>query len=225
MSRSILVIGDSGQGKSTSITSLNPDTTFIINVIGKDLPFKGWKSKYTMLSKDNPHGHMIVTQNADDIIRGLKAISEKHPEIKTIVIDDFQYIMSFEFMARAKEKGFDKFVEIGQKGFEVLRTTQALRDDLIVVVLAHSEDVTANGYTKTKIKTIGRMLDEKITVEGLFTIVLQAVAMKENKKMAYYFVTQSDGTTTAKSPMGMFDDVYIPNNLQLVLDKVKEYET
>lgn len=224
MSKSLLIIGDSGQGKSTSIDGLDPKTTFLINVIGKDLPFKGWKSKYTPYDKATNKGNMVITQDAEAITKIMAIISEKHPHVKTIVVDDFQYIMSFEFMARAKERGFDKFVEIGQKAFDVLRSTQTLRDDLVVIVLAHSEDVTANGYTKTKIKTIGRMLDEKITVEGLFTIVLQAVAIRENKEMKYFFVTQSDGTTTAKSPRGMFKDIYIPNDLAYVLESIKKYE-
>jgi len=224
MSKSILVIGDSGRGKSTGIESLDAESTFLINVIGKDLPFKGSKKKYQLFDKTTKKGNMVVTQDADKVVGIMESISTNYPQFKTIVIDDWQYIMSFEFMARAREKGFDKFTEIGQKGFNTLRITFGLRDDLVVFVLAHSEDLSANGFMKTKVKTIGKMLDEKITVEGLFTTVLLADAHKENKKMEYVFVTQSDGTTSAKSPRGMFKDLYIPNDLQAVRDAVIAYE-
>ena len=218
MGNKILVLGDSGSGKSTSTRNLDSKTTFYINVIGKALPFKGWKSKY--VEGEN----LISTHNAEEVLRAIKGVSEKMPKIKTIIIDDAQYIMSYEFMARAKERGFDKFTEIAQNMFNVLKAPDATRDDLTTIFLSHSEDVSANGYTKTKMKTIGKMLDDKITIEGLFTIVLLAYPVKEEKKMRYLFVTQSNGTTTAKSPMGMFNDIVIDNDLDMVLNKIKEYE-
>ena len=218
MGNKVLVLGDSGSGKSTATRNLDPKTTFFINVIGKPLPFKGWKAKY--VEGDN----MVSTHNADDIVKCIKGVSAKRPEIKTIVVDDAQYIMSYEFMARARERGFDKFTEIAQHMFEVLRAPDATRQDLTTIFLSHSEDVSANGYTRTKMKTIGKMLDDKITIEGLFTVVLLAYPIKEEKKMRYAFVTQSNGTTTAKSPMDMFEEIVIENDLAMVLDKIKQYE-
>ena len=216
MGSKVLVIGESGSGKSTATRTLDAATTFYINVIGKPLPFKGWKAKYK--NKEN----YISCNNHDDIIKTMKYVSEKLPKIKTIVVDDAQYIMSYEFMNRATERGFDKFTEIAQHMFNVVKAPDTLREDLTTIFLSHSEDISGNGVTKTKIKTIGKMLDDKICLEGLFTIVLLAYPHKENKEMKYVFVTQSNGTTTAKSPMGMFD-ITIDNDLQFVLDNIKKY--
>jgi len=218
MGNKILVLGESGSGKSTSTQHLDHKSTFYINAIGKSLPFKGWKAKYV------EGKNMVSTYNADEIVKCVKGVSEKMPEIKTIIVDDAQYIMSYEFMARAKERGFDKFTEIAQNMFNVLKSPDKTRADLTTIFLCHSEDVSANGYTKTKMKTIGKMLDDKITIEGLFTIVLIAYPIMENKIPKYKFVTQSNGTTTAKTPMGMFKDVVIENDLGMVLNTIKEYE-
>ena len=219
MANKILVLGETGSGKTTSMRNLNPKTTYCVNVIGKPLPFKSWKTNY----KTGKGGNLFSSVNHKDICDVLHAVSKDRPEIKTIVIDDTQYVMSYEFMARASEVGFKKFTEIGQHMFEVFITPERLREDLTVIYLSHSEDVDINGKTKTKIKTIGKLLDDKITLEGLFTVVLLAGACKGDKGMKYVFLTNTDGTTPAKSPLGMFDKMAIDNDLQLVLDTIEEY--
>lgn len=220
MGQKLLVLGDSGSGKSTSTRNLDSKTTFYINVIGKALPFKGWKNKYV------DGKNLVATHTAEEIVQVIKGISQsdKMKHIKTIVIDDAQYIMSYEYMKRASEKGYDKFTEIARHMFDVLTAPDNVREDLTTIFLAHSEDVSANGFSKTKMKTVGKMLDSAITIEGLFTIVLLAYPIKEEKSMKYVFVTQSNGTTTAKSPMDMFEGITIENDLAIVLDKIKEYE-
>lgn len=223
MGHKILVLGDSGSGKSTSTMNLDSNSTFYVNCIGKALPFKGWKSKYVDISNET-NGNMLVSDKWDKVKNAILYVSEKRPEIKTIVVDDAQYIMGYEFMERAKEKGFDKFVEMGKHMFEVLTAPDKTREDLITIFLSHSEDVSGNGYTKTKMKTIGKMLDDKITIEGLFTVVLLASSYRDtDKSMKYIFTTQSDGTTTAKSPMGMFSEVRIPNDLNEVVKQFNAY--
>lgn len=225
MANKILILGESGQGKSTSVESLNPEETFLINVIGKRLPFKGWKSKYQNYDTKTQKGNVLSTYNHDHITKCIEAIGKTMPHIKNIVVDDSQYIMSYEYMDRATETGFTKFTEIAKHMLDVFKAPDSLRDDLTVFYLAHTEDVSANGFTKTKIKTIGKLLDEKITVEGLFTVVLLAVSFKEQDGvMAYRFVTKNNGTTTVKSPAGMFKEAMIPNDLQYVLDKINEYD-
>ena len=203
MASKILVIGESGSGKSTSTRNLDPATTFYVNCIGKPLPIRGWEKKYQIYDAQSKKGNLLESHDANQVANALKHISANLPHVKTIIVDDAQYIMSYEFMERAKEKGFDKFTEIAQNMFNVLVAPDKLRKDLMVIYLMHSEDVSANGYIRTKVKTIGKMLDDKITVEGLFSIVLIAYPVKQgDKTMEYVFVTQSNGATTAKSPLG-----------------------
>ena len=217
MSNLILVIGESGTGKSTAIETLDPTETFIIQVINKPLPFKGYKSKYP-LQTQGKKGSRFVTDNSISIQQILKSISNKddYKHIKTVVIDDFQYILSNEFMARAMERGFDKFTEMAQHYYSIIETAQGLREDLNIIFLSHSE---RKDDGTVKVKTIGKLLDEKITIEGLFTIVLNTVIDNGN----YYFETQNNGMSTSKSPKGMFKEDKIPNDLKLVVDKVEEY--
>ena len=223
MSTLVGIVGQSGTGKSTSIETLNPKETVIINVSNKPLPFKGWKSNYTQ-GKLSEGANYISTDVAATIVQALKYISDNRPEIKYVIIDDLQYLMSFEFMAKAKEKGFEKFTDIGKNTFDVLNVSRQLRDDLIIFAIYHEESISENFNPKRKIKTIGKLLDDKITLEGLFTIVFfTEVKIEEDQKPHYYFVTQTDGVTTAKSPRGMFDELLIPNDLSFVSTKINEY--
>lgn len=223
MSEKILILGETGCGKSSSMRNLDPASTFLINTIGKPLPFKGWKVKYKEVTKDNPSGNMIMTHDSEQVVKAIKYISEKRPEVKVAVVDDAQYIMSYEFMERAKERGFDKFTEIGKHMFDVLVCPDTLRNDLTVVFLAHCEDISSTNGSKTKMKTIGKMLDEKITIEGMFTVVLLCAVYKHENSLKYCFVTKNDGTTTVKTPEGMFDKPIIENDLNMVLQKINQY--
>lgn len=127
-------------------------------------------------------------------------------------------------MDRALEKGFDKFSEIGQKFYSVLKAGMLMRDNLNIIMTCHSENIGKN-EPMYKIKTIGRMLDEKITIEGLFTYVLfTSIQRDADDKPVYMFQTHSDGTNTCKTPMGCFEEDYIPNDLQFVIDKIAEYD-
>ena len=225
MAQSVLVIADSGTGKSTSIRNLNPKETFIINIANKPLPFKGWKSKYKQISKDNPSGNLTAASTAAGIVKALKHVNDKMPDIKTIVVDDWQYMSSFEYFDRAQEKGYDKFTQIASNLAMVAKLPKDLRDDLTVFFLTHSEDSTdINGNRKVKAKTIGKMIDNALTLEGLFSIVLFGKVVKDDKGVYHYgFDTQNNGENTCKSPMGMFDDSFIPNDLAYVNKCIDEY--
>ena len=226
MSNLISIVGNSGSGKSTSLRTLNPKETFIINVASKPLPFKGWRSNYITWNKENPAGNFVNTSDIDMIGRILQYINTKREDVKNVVIEDAQYLMAFEAMDRAKEKGFEKFTEIGQKFYSILKAGIGMRDDLNVIVSCHAENIGDALNPVYKIKTIGKMIDNMITVEGLFTYVLFTdVQVGENGEPAYYFVTKSDGTTTAKTPMGCFDSRLIPNDMQYVIDKINEFNS
>lgn len=217
MSNTSLIIGESGTGKSTSLRHLNPKETFIINVLDKPLPFKGYRKNYTRVNTDASEGNYYATDDYHRIIKLIKIINEKRPDIKNIIIDDWQYTMGNEFMRRATETGFTKFTEIGQHAWSIIRELINCRDDLYCFVLSHS-DTDANG--KVKCKSIGKMLEEKITIEGMFTVVLHTMVMDGN----YFFLTQNDGTHIAKSPKDMFEDKFIPNDLAYVRQLMVKYD-
>lgn len=211
MSNATLIIGQSGTGKSTSLRNLDYKCTFILNVLDKPLPFRGYKAHYNSENKN-----YYATDDWAKLCEYIRAIDERRPEIKTLVIDDFQYLLANEFMRRALEKGFDKFSDIAQHAWMVIKTLTSTRSDLYCFVLSHSD---SDGLGKVKCKTIGKMLDDKITLEGMFTIVLHSLLVDDK----YMFLTQNDGTHLAKSPLDMFDDKYIDNDLQIVMDKMKLY--
>lgn len=224
MANLIAIVGASGSGKSSSIRTLDPKETFIINVASKPLPFKGWRSKYAIWSKDNPNGNYINSSDVSTISKVLNYINTKRLEIKNVIIEDSQYLMAFEAMDRAQEKGFQKFTDIAQKFYIVLKNGMAMRDDLNVIVTCHSENIGTPDEPHFKIKTLGKMIDNTITVEGLFTYVLFTdIKEGEDGQSEYIFKTHSDGTNTAKTPMDCFDSDSIPNDLQYVIDKIKEY--
>jgi hypothetical protein len=226
MGQGILIIAESGAGKSTSIEALDPKETFIINVANKPLPFKGWRKKYTLWSKETPNGNLYDKATPESIEACLRYINDKRPEIKNVVIDDFQYMSSFEFFDKVDEKGYEKFTKIGAHLARVARLPKDLRDDLMIFILTHAEESTdIEGKRRFKAKTIGRMVDEKLTLEGLFSIVLFG-KVKKNKEglIRYVFETQTNGENTCKSPRGMFDTLEIENNLQIVRDAIINYE-
>jgi len=226
MAQSVLIIADSGSGKSTSIRTLRPEETFIINIANKPLPFKGWKKNYTAISKENQKGNMTPVSSSAGIIKAMMHVNDKMPHIKNLVIDDWQYMSSFEYFDRANEKGYDKFTQIAANLAQVAKLPKDMRDDLYIFFLTHSEESTdVNGHRKVKAKTIGKMIDNTLTLEGLFSIVLFGKVVKdENDKLSYVFETVNNGENTCKSPAGMFDDARIENSLQRVKNAIIEYE-
>ena len=204
MAEKILIMGESGTGKSTSLRNCNPETTAIVNPVGKPLPFKGSK-KFTTLNGET---------SSVRICEFMKAQAKTGKKI--IVVDDFQYILSVPYMDRIKENGWDKWNDFGSNYYEIINVCKELPDDVIVYYLTHCETLE-NGITTVKL--IGKMLREKITIEGLFTIVLKT-GVSEGK---YYFFTQNNGKDTVKSPMGMFDAFSIDNDLAYVDAKIRNY--
>lgn len=206
----ILVIGKSGRGKSTAIRNLPPESTYIINTIGKPLPFPSGVN-YTK------EKNMTNERDAVKITQYMKRISDA--KFEHLVMDDVQYIMASEFMLKALEKGYDKFSLMARNMWNILIMATCLRPGLKVYILAHEDDTGQ----ERKMKTLGRLLDEKITPEGLSAIVLfSETEANEKNQRRYYFSTQTDGTTNAKSPMDMFP-AQIPNDLKLVSDRIDEY--
>lgn len=226
MAQSILIIAESGCGKSTAIENLKPEETFIINVANKPLPFKGWKKKYAPFDIATKKGNIASVSKPTDIEAVLKIINNERKDIKNIVIDDFQYMSAFEYFGRATEKGYEKFTQMGAALAHISKLPILMRDDLMVFYLTHSEEATdIEGKRRVKAKTIGKMVDEKLTLEGLFSIVLFGKVKKNDKgEMRYIFETQNNGENTCKSPKGMFPGFEIPNDLQYVREAIIAYE-
>jgi len=205
-----MILGQSGTGKSTSIRNLNPDETLLINVQSKALPFKGGKVKFSKEAKN-----LLQSDNPQTII-GLLAKVKDNPQIKIVVIDDSQYIMANQFMRASEEKGFDKFNKIGRYYWDILNACNQLPDDVIVFVMSH---IDHDDSGREKAKTIGKMLDDKICLEGMFTMVLKTKV----KDGQYLFCTQNNGNDTVKSPMEMFEQTEIENDLSIVVDAIRNY--
>ena len=193
-----MVCGQSGTGKSTSLRNFKPEDVCIVNVSGKPMPFR------------NKH----KTFNTDDY-SAIDAAIRKAPA-KSIVIDDATYLMTGEYMRTANVTGYQKFVTLALNFYSLVKMAASMPDDKIIYFLGHV-DTDVNG--NEKFKTIGKMLDEKITLEGMFTIVLKTV-VQDGK---YFFSTQNSGQDTVKSPMGMFDAPLIENDLAAVDAVIREY--
>ena len=211
MSIATLILGKSGTGKSTSLRNLDPAETLLIQIIRKPLPFRS--KCWTYWDKDNnPSGNVFVSESWDKIIRLMRGTKRK-----MIVIDDLQYLLANEFMRRTEEKGFDKFTDIAKHAWEVMSVASDLAPDVRVYLLSHIEENESTGAMK--MKTIGKLLDEKITPEGLVTIVLRTVV----DGGSYQFATRNNGLDTTKSPMGLFDSDRIENDLALVDAAIRDY--
>lgn len=227
MAHGVLIIGESGSGKSTSGRNLDPKETFWINVANKPLPFKGWKAHYSLISKDNTNGNMSTASTPAGIIKAMKHVSDNMPHIKVMIVDDWQYASAFEFFDKAGEKGYDKFNIIGQNIAKMARIPMTLREDLIVFFLTHAEDtIDSSGQKTVKAKTVGKMVDNALTLEGLFSIVLYGKIKRDEKKdkLNYVFETVNNGKNTCKAPMDMFPSADIDNDLQLVKEAIIKYE-
>lgn len=223
----VLILAESGGGKSTSIETLDPKETFIINVAGKGLPFSGWKSKYKEWSKDTPSGNLYQNSNPTSIIACMEYVNTKRPEIKNLIIDDLFYMSAFELFDKANETGYAKFTSIAVSLKKVATLPQGYRSDLTVFYLTHPEESTdLEGRRIIKTKLTGKMVEQQLNFEGLFETVLYARPRKnkDTKQMDYGFETKTDGTTPTKTPKGMFKDEFIPNDLLLVKSAIQIYE-
>lgn len=194
----VLILGESGSGKSCSLRNFNKEDLVVYNVAGKPLPFR---------KQLNVADNVSYTQIRSNMAKG---------NFKTYVIDDSQYLMAFEMFDRAKELGYNKFTDVALNfrnlvDFVIKNTPK----DTIVHFLHHTE---TSDTGKIKAKTSGKMLDNQLTLEGLFSIVL----LCKTDGQEHYFETQSDGYTTCKSPMEMFP-LKIENDLKLVDTTIREY--
>ncbi len=215
MAKVIGIMGESGSGKTTAMRNLDPATTYYIDCDKKGLSWKGWRDQFNGKNKN-----YLVTDFTQIVQRVIQGISDNEDSkyIKTIVIDTLNGLMVSDEVRRMKEKGYDKWQDLAQCVWELLDSLYALRDDLTVIVLCHSQTQKEDdGYTFTRIKTSGKKLD-KLNVESKLTTVLYAVC-KDGK---YVFKTHSDNST-AKTPLGAFEADEIDNDIVKVLNALEGY--
>ena len=215
MSKMICVMGESGSGKTTSMRTLDPETTYYIDCDRKGLAWKGWREQYNREKKNFTSTRDLVKVN-NLIIN----VSDKAPHVKTIVIDTLNTCMvDKEIKEMDNKDGYSKWIDLAQYVWTICETGATLRPDLTVVIVMHSETVRDDfGYTFTRIKTNGRKL-EKVVLESLFGTVLLAKCKEDG---SYVFETHAKNST-AKTPFGAFDADEIPNDMQAVLDALAEY--
>lgn len=203
MATAVLIMGESGSGKSASLRNFSPNEISVFNVTNKPLPFKQGKTKIPKI--DNA--------TYTDIANALA-----NPNKRAYVIDDAGYLLSFEMFKRANETGYSKFTDMAKNFFDMLDFINTkLPNDIIVYITMHTEDDSE--MHRVKVKTIGKMLDQNLKIEGLFSIVLRAVQTEDG----YKFVTRDDMVSTAKSPIGMWEEDMIDNDLKAVDATIREY--
>lgn len=210
MALSALVIGRSGSGKTYSLKNFNPEEVGVISVEKGRLPFKS-KIKVVKIKKFNNADASPAQINLARYSWIMEVI--KMSKSKSIVIDDSQYLLANELFDRANEKGYDKFTNMAANFRNLIHYVNELEDDDKIVYFLHHSELDADG--REKVKTIGKMLDEKLCIEGCFDIVLYCQDQK--------FFTQANGQSVAKTPEGMFDSIEIPNDLKAVDTAIRDY--
>ena len=216
-SKSVYIIAPSGSGKTSSIRTLNPETTFIINVLNKDLPWKGSGKQYKLWDKETKTGNMIVTTDTQAVIMWLDYISKTMPHIKNICIDDDTYLTIMELQRRANES-WSKYEVIVQNFLDLAAKTKSLRDDIVVFILHHTEELV-DDITQEKTyraMSFGKLLNEKMGgQECQFTQVLRAAKETNGNEIDYVFYT-TDSKSTVKTPFELYNSNKIPNDLAYV---------
>lgn len=227
MSKAILYIGPSGAGKTASIRTLNPASTFIVNSLKKDLPWRGSSKQYTYWNKEtNPMGNMISTTQSKIVFQWLDYINNNFLHIKDVVIDDNTFLTAMELQRRSGETDWKKFNDIAQNFLDLAEKAKSLRDDLVVHILHHTMQDGGDGILEEKTfraMSYGKLIDEKLgSQEAQFTVVLRAAKEADGDDINYVFYTR-DARSSVKTPFGMFEDAKIPNDMLLVRKAVDCY--
>lgn len=238
MAKIVVIAGMSASGKSTSycqidipevkIKGLDPKKTFLFNTVSKEIPMKGGNKLYAIPSKGGNDNMFIGNDYAKmfDVLAKINAGSK----FENIIMEDAQYLLSMDFFNRRNEMGYEKYAKMGFAFIEMINYFKGMRDDLTVFILMHTDEYKSEEDMFYKLKTIGKMLDEKFTIEGLFSIVLRAKKFMKQRKLQYEFLVKpASENDITKTPLGMFVDEdgksvsSIPNDLGLVKEALNSY--
>lgn len=224
MANNVILLGKTGTGKSTSIKGLDPKKTIIINVLGKKLPFKGSNNMY---NKENKNFFQV--EEYTSLITLLNNIDKNAPHILNIVIDDFAYIMRKEYFKRSKEQGYNKYTDLATHTQQIINTCENMRDNINVFFVYHSEDVISDGsIVEFKVATIGKLLDTQYNpLEVVPMVLFSSVNFDDNGNATYGFYThrciENGVIIPSKTPDGMFEEDFIPNDLGIIVEAMNEY--
>lgn len=229
MSNLICLAGQSNTGKSTSLRTLDPKSTFIISCTNKQLQIPGFRKKYTKVEiKDKKLvGNWYVSNNYAQIDKVLSAISSTRPEIKVVVLDDINYLLSNETFENALDKGYTKFSVMAKNYYDLLANCQLLRDDLTVVVITHTENYGTDMDPQYRMWTTGKMLTQQINLDGMFSYIIYSDRYIDDTddEVHYRFKTRTDGNDTCRSVAGCFTEKYIEPDMKAVIDRINEFES
>lgn len=228
MSSIICLAGLSNSGKSTSIKYLDPESTFIVSCTNKQLQIPGFRKKYPKITIDDGKlkGNWYVNNNYAQIEKILSAVSKSRPEIKTIILDDANYLLSNETFQNALNKGYEKFSVMAKNYYDLIQYCQSLRDDITVVFITHVENYGTEIDPLYRMWTTGKMLTTQVNLDGLFSYIIYSERYidEATDDVSYRFKTRTDGNDTCRSVQGCFEDKYIEPNLKLVVDTINKFE-
>lgn len=228
MSALVGLCGLSNSGKSTSLRYLDPAETFIISCTNKQLQIPGFRKKYPKASVEDKKlvGNWLVSNNYATITKVLNALSKTRPEIKVVVIDDTNYLLSNETFQNALVKGYEKFSVLAKNYYDLIQTCQELRDDITVVFISHIENIGTEIDPEYRMWTTGKMLTQAINLDGLFsyTIYAERYIDEQDDEVKYRFRTRTNGNDTCRSVEGCFAEKYIEPNMKLVIDTINAFE-
>lgn len=228
MSNLITLAGFSNSGKSTSLKYLNPTETFIISCTNKQLQIPGFRKKYPKAEVRDKKlvGNWYINNNYTSIEKMLDIISNTRPDVKTIVIDDANYLLSNETFVNALTKGYEKFSVMAKNYYDLIQHCQCLRDDLTVIFITHIDNFGTDVDPDYRLWTTGKMLTQQINLDGLFSYIIYSERYIDevSGEVNYRFKTKTDGNDTCRSVAGCFADKYIEPNMQLVLDTIRKFE-
>ena len=228
MSNIICLAGLSNSGKSTSLKYLEPESTFIVSCTNKQLQIPGFRKKYKKVTTNEGKlvGNWYINNNYDNIKKMLNIVSKTRPEVKVIVLDDANYLLSNETFQNALIKGYEKFTILAKNYYDLIEYCMNLRDDLTVVFITHIENFGTDIDPEYRMWTTGKMLTNAINLDGLFSYIIysERYVSDTDDEVKYRFKTRTDGNDTCRSVSGCFEDKYIEPDMKYVIDTINKFE-
>lgn len=228
MSNIICLAGLSNSGKSTSLKYLESESTFIVSCTNKQLQIPGFRKKYKKVTTNEGKlvGNWYINNNYDNIKKMLNIVSKTRPEVKVIVLDDANYLLSNETFQNALTKGYEKFTILAKNYYDLIEYCMNLRDDLTVVFITHIENFGTDIDPEYRMWTTGKMLTNAINLDGLFSYIIysERYVSDTDDEVKYRFKTRTDGNDTCRSVSGCFEDKYIEPDMKYVIDTINKFE-